>query len=249
MTRAIAALLATGAALGACLAPRVAAAGPPFLTDDPEPTDVGHWEIYAPAFQADGAGAAIDGSAFAEINYGPVRDVQLTLDLPVAFSRDASGSQVGAGDVAVSVKYRFYHDERSGVSVAVFPGITLPTAADALGAGRVTAFLPVWAQRDAGPWSVFGGGGYAINPGRGNRDYWKGGIAVTRAFSKRLLIGVEADRQGADTDVGRASTDLGAGAILQLRPPFRLLASGGPTFFDGESRPGYHAYLALGLDF
>jgi hypothetical protein len=59
----------------------------------------------------------------------------------------------------------------------------------------VTALLPVWAQKDMGPWSLFGGG-YAINPGDGNRNYWTGGIALTRQASKQLLLGVEADRQG-----------------------------------------------------
>jgi len=98
------------------------------------------------------------------------------------------------------------------------------------------------------PWSVFGGGGYAVNPGSGNRDYWSGGIAVTRQLGKRLLLGVEADRQGPDTDGGRASTSLGAGAIVELGGPFRLLASGGPTWTDGGGS-GFHAFAALGLDF
>jgi hypothetical protein len=242
-------VLAGCASLVSILCPSFALAGPPFLTDDPEPTDTGHWEIYAPALQAAGAGAGSNGLIFAELNYGPVQNVQLTLDLPVAFASDPSGSRAGPGDVALSVKYRFYHDEASGVSIAAFPGLTVPTATDGLGSGRLTAFLPVWAERDVGPWSVFGGGGYAINPGLGNRDYWRGGIAATRTFGKRLLLGVEADRQGADTDDGRASTSLGAGAILRLDPPFRLLASGGPTFVDGERTAGFHVYVALGLDF
>ena len=76
------------------------------------------------------------------------------------------------------------NDERAGLQVAVFPGITLPTASHGLGAGRVTALLPVWLQSDKGPWSFFGGGGYAINPGPGNRNYWTGGLAATRHFGE-----------------------------------------------------------------
>lgn len=34
------------------LAPATAWAGPPFLTDDPEPTETGHWEIYGPSSRA-----------------------------------------------------------------------------------------------------------------------------------------------------------------------------------------------------
>ena len=231
------------------LVPVAAHAGPPFLTDDPEPTDTGHWELYAPRLQVGGSGRDFAGELGAELNYGPVKDVQLTLGLPAtAFAHDAHGWHWGAGDLAASVKYRFYHDEKAGLQVAVFPGVTLPTASNGLGAGRVTALMPVWAQKDLGSWSVFGGGGYAINPGPGNRDYWTGGAALTRKFGKRLLIGVEADRQGADTVGGGASTSLGIGAIYDLPGPFRLLASAGPALSDaGEN--GFHSFVALGLDF
>jgi hypothetical protein len=43
-------------------------------------------------------------------------------------------------------------------------------------AGKFTALFPVWVQKDLGPWSIFGGGGYAINAGVGNNDYWTGGL-------------------------------------------------------------------------
>ncbi|MEO7551855.1 MAG: transporter [Croceibacterium sp.] len=228
--------------------PVAASAGPPFLTDDPEPTDTGHWEIYAPFFAAEGSGQDFGGALGAEINYGPVEDVQLTLGLSAAYAHDGAGWRWGTGDVEASVKYRFYHDEAAGLQIALFPGISLPTASNGLGAGRVTALLPVWAQQDLGAWSVFGGGGYALNPGAGNRDYWTGGIALTRTFGKRLLVGFEADRQGPDTVGGRASTSLGMGAIYDLPGPLRLLASGGPTLDDGGGR-GFHAFAALGIDF
>lgn len=239
----------TAMALIASLIPGFALAGPPFLTDDPEPTETGHWEIYAPEFDAAGKGPAFDGSFGAELNYGAAPDLQLTLGLPAAYAHDASGFHTGRGDLRLSAKYRFYHDEGAGLSIAAFPGITLPTADRGLGARRVTALLPVWVQKDIGPWSVFGGGGYAINPGAGNRDFWTGGVAVTHTFSKRLLVGVEVDRQGADSIGGNASTSLGVGAILQLKSPFRLLASAGPTYVDSEHSPGFHAFAALGLDF
>jgi hypothetical protein len=75
-----------------------------------------------------------------------------------------------------------------------------------------------------------------------------GGAALTRQFGKRLLVGVEADRQGADTVGGSPSTSLGVGAIYDLPGPLRLLASGGPTFEDRGGR-GFHSFIALGIDF
>ena len=124
----------------------------------------------------------------------------------------------------------------------------MPTASKGRGAGRVTALLPIWVQKDSGPWSVFGGGGYAINPGAGNRDYWTGGLAVSRQFGERVMIGIEADRQGSDAVGARATTRLNLGAIYDLPGPLRLLASGGPTLEDGGGK-GFHTFAAVGLDF
>lgn len=239
--------LLMGAALLA--APTTAWAGPPFLTDDPEPTETGHWEIYGPLIEAEGKGADYQGAAGIEVNYGAAPGLQLTVGIPVAFAHDSTGTSWGTGDLELSAKYRFYHDEKAGLSIAAFPGITIPTASNGMGAGRVTALLPIWIQKDSGRWSVFGGGGYAINPGPGNRNYWTGGIAVSRQVTEQLMIGVEAERQGADTIGGNGATSLGMGAIYQLKAPFRLLASGGPTFEDGGGAAGFHAFLALGMDF
>ncbi|MDB5723807.1 MAG: 4-carboxymuconolactone decarboxylase [Novosphingobium sp.] len=236
-------------ALPAVLLPVAARAGPPFLTDDPGPTDTGHWEIYAPMLDGEGRGGAFDGAFGAELNYGAAPGLQLTVGLPVDFTAAGGHVQAGAGDLEVSAKYRFYHDEVAGLSIAVFPGITLPTATHGFGAGRVTALLPIWAQKDIGHWSVFGGGGYNINPGAGNLNYWQGGVAVSRQVNRRLLIGIEADRQGADVEGGPASTRLGVEMIYQLKAPFRLLGSAGPTFEDRSGLVGYHLFMALGLDF
>lgn len=184
------------------------------MTDDPEPTDTGHWEVYAPLVEGSGTGSDYEGSVGVELNYGAAPDLQLTVGLPADYVHDDSGFHWGRGDLELSAKYRFYHDDAAGLSIAAFPGVTLPTASHGMGSSKVTALLPIWAQQDMGPWSIFGGGGYAINPGQGNRDYWTGGVALTRQLSKSMLLGIEADRQGTGTVDGRASTSLGLGAIF-----------------------------------
>lgn len=230
----------------ALLIPTAVRAGAPFLTDDPQPSEPGHWEIYAPLVEVEGSGRNFAGTAGVELNYGAAPDLQLTVGLPIAFTHQGSGWSSGIGDVEASVKYRFVHDEAAGLAIAVFPAVTLPTA---VGNKRPTLFLPVWAQQDIGRWSVFGGGGgYNFNPGAGNRDYWSGGIGVTRQLGERVLFGAELDREGPGGTGERATTSLGLGGIVDLPGPLRLLASAGPTFADGPGR-GFHAFAALGLDF
>ncbi|HEU4696924.1 MAG TPA: hypothetical protein VFR92_08170 [Sphingomicrobium sp.] len=231
--------------LAAAAAP--AWAGPPYLTDDPAPTDTGHWEIYG-FTAAEGHRSDIDTDAGFDLNYGAIKDVQLTATLPLSFTHAAQeGWHGGAGDAELAVKYRFVSDERSGFSAAIFPRVILPTASHSPGE-KARFLLPLWLQKDfAGGTSVFGGGGYMINPGAGNRDFWQGGIAVTQDVGKKLSVGAEVIRQGSDALGGTSQTRAGLGAIVQLTEHYALLFSGGPTWAD--HRTGYHAYAALGLNF
>jgi hypothetical protein len=98
-----------------CLAPTAAMAGPPYRTDDPEPTPLGHYEFYTFS-----TGMVVrdetSGSLPAfELNYGLVPNGQLTIDASVAFDSPSDDStQFGYGDTPISFKYRFIQeDERS----------------------------------------------------------------------------------------------------------------------------------------
>jgi hypothetical protein len=50
--------------------------------------------------------------------------------------------------------------------------LEVPTGSksDGLGSGQMQAFLPLWLQKCVGDWTVYGGGGYGINPGAGNEN-------------------------------------------------------------------------------
>lgn len=222
-------------------------AGPPYLTDDPIPTDTGHWEIYGFA-AGEGRRSTLDGDAGLDLNYGPVKNVQLTATLPLSFSHaPQEGWRSGTGDVEVGVKYRFFHDEERGLSAAVFPRAILPTASHSPGE-KTRILLPLWLGKDfAGGTSLFGGGGYLINPGAGNRDFWQAAVALTHDLSEQVSVGAEITRQGPDTVGGTAQTRAGVGSIIHLAGPASLLLSGGPTWAD--HRTSYHFYAALGLNF
>ena len=60
------------AALAARGAPVLRLAGPPYLTDDPVPTDTGHWEIYAFA-TGEGPRLDVDADAGLDLNYGAIK--------------------------------------------------------------------------------------------------------------------------------------------------------------------------------
>jgi hypothetical protein len=235
------------AALALAGATAPAFAGPPYQTDDPEPTELGHWEIYN-FVDLSGRGGTFDGEAGLDLNYGAAKGLQLTATLPVAFSHSpADGWRAGRGDVELGAKYRFLNDQRSGWQAAVFPRLILPTSDRDLGGRRVRLLLPLWVQKDLGKTAVFGGGGYEINPGAGNRDFWEARAAVTHELSDRLSIGTEIYWQSEDVRGGGDSTGVDVGMIRKLGGPYSLLLAGGPVFSGGQT--SYRAYAALGINF
>jgi hypothetical protein len=222
-------------------------AGPPYLTDDPVPTDRGHWEVYA--FTAgEGHRSTLDDDTGFDLNYGAVEGVQLTATLPLTFSHEQHEEwRGGTGDLELGIKYRFFHDERRGLSAAIFPRVILPTASHSP-REKTRFLLPLWLGKDfAGGTSVYGGGGYLINPGVGNRDFWQAAVAVTQDVRDGLSVGAEVTRQGPDIVGGTAQTRAGIGSIIKLSSHDNLLLSGGPTWAD--HRTDYHFYAALGLNF
>lgn len=220
-----------------------ALAGPPYATDDPEPTDPGRWEVYAFG-EATRLRSATEGEAGLDINYGAAPDLQLTLVLPVAFE-DESSTHAGAADIEVGAKWRFLRQERGAADVAFFPTITLPTGDRRFGERRATLFLPIWAQRDFGAWSVFGGGGYRVRPGR---NVWETGLAVTRAVGERLSLGGEVFHETPAERGGRAYTGLNAGVAYRVSDRWSLLASGGPGV-QNRREGRFNVYVAVKADY
>jgi hypothetical protein len=234
------------AALALASAAVPAAAGPPYLTDDPVPTDSGHWEIYS-FTSGEGRRAELDDDLGLDLNYGPAEGVQLTATLPLTFSHDAvKGWRGGSGDVELGVKYRFVGDAKHGFSAAIFPRALLPTASRSAGE-RMRILLPLWLGKDIhSGTSIFGGGGYELNPGPGNRNFWQAALAITHDLDKRFSVGGEVAWQQPDTKTGTNQTRAGIGSTVKLSEHHALLVSGGPTWAD--HRTGYHFYAALGLD-
>jgi hypothetical protein len=221
------------------------AAGPPFLTDDPVPVDLGHWEAYLFA-SGDGTSRATEYSGPAvEFNLGAAPNLQLHLVAPVVTESPVGRPTVhGLGDIEFGVKYRFVQETDHRPQIGIFPMIELPSGnADlGLGNGQVWARLPLWIQKSWGPWTTYGGGGYELNRAEGARSCFFGGWLLQRALSKRLTLGGEVYATGADTVGGAGSTILNAGGYYNFEPDFSLLFSLGHTF-AGER----HAIAYVGL--
>ncbi len=220
-------------------------AGPPFLTDDPEPVELHHWEAYIfSSLDATPGGSAVQGPAV-EFNLGAARELQLHLVVPLATASPSGGTTThGLGDVEMGVKYRFVDETARRPQIGTFPMVELPTGDvhRGLGNGRPWARLPVWVQKSWGPWTTYGGVGYVVNRAPGQRSYPFAGWLLQRVLSRRLTLGGEVWRQGVTADGGRSATILNGGGYYNFTPGFSLLFSAGRTVI-GE--PHTVAYLGL----
>jgi hypothetical protein len=215
-----------------CLAPGSTYAGPPYRTDDPEPTDFKHFEFYTFS-----TGTVVRGDTEGtlpgiELNYGLIPNGQLTIDTVAAFDSPSGGSmQFGYGDTPISFKYRFIQEDSKGwrPQVAVFPLVNLPTGDEhrGLGAGHVLVFFPMWFQKTIGDWTIDGGGGYWINQGGGDKNFWFSGLLLQRKVTEKLSIGGELFHQTADAMDGHDSTGFNIGATYDINERNRLLFSAG----------------------
>lgn len=241
--------LAVLAALVAVNFPGPSAAGPPYVTDDPEPTDTGHYEVY---FFASGSHVpgSTTGATGVDFNYGAAPDVQLTATFPLAFERGEE-SHTGPGNMELAAKYKFVHqaDAPGLPDLGVFPRLFLPTGGHRFGSGRLSLLLPLWAQWDFGPWSLFGGGGYTLNPGDGERDYCTTGAVVSRAIGKTASLGLELYHRGPDAADARRYTGFNVGGSVKLATHWSLIGAAGSGLDNPRQGGQFNAYVALKLDY
>ncbi len=239
-------------------------AGPPYLTDDPEPVPLHHWEVYTfYARDQARAGNTVNGPAL-EVNNGVAPNTQLHLIIPDTYFSQGGMGVRGLGDIELGVKYRFLDETPSRPMVGIFPQVELPTGdqSKGLGNGRAWVKLPLWLQRDWGAFTTYGGFGYAYNPAPGQRNYFYGGLLAQYTLGPRLTLGGDVFLQGATANSPQAVTAGGAGASssgiqaagtrssaiweaggqYNITPDFSLLFSAGHSFQgDGNAV----AYLGL----
>jgi hypothetical protein len=224
----------------------IAFAGPPFLTDDPEPVDFKHYEVYLFGTVDDfrnysSKGTNGVGPAF-ELNVGALPNLQLHLVVPFAYTApQGESSHYGFGDMEVGFKFRFIQEADYRPMVAIFPMLEINTGDSnrGLGNGQVWGKFPLWLQKSWGPWTTYGGGGFAYNPAPAQRNYYFGGWQVQREIGERLILGGEIFSQGKTADDTRSTALVNFGGFFKITPDFLLLFSGGHSVAGGSHTIGY----------
>ncbi len=237
-------------------APRLwAQAGPPFQTDDPTPVDLGHYEAYVFG-TVDGTPVELDqvGPAF-EFNWGAIPNIQLhailpfgaviPLNNPVYLPGGTGPSAYGLTDMELGFKYGFLKQTKRRPQVGSFTMFEIPTgdASRGLSIGRTWYKLPLWAEKEYGPWSLVGGAGYAVIPQTGFRNFLYGGFLVKRELSKKLELSIETfshAREGIAAAQTQASSMMDAGGYYHFKSPgLELLFAYGHSVAGQTENYGY----------
>lgn len=216
-------------------------AGPPFLTDDPEPVELHHWEFYGATQWAGSRHAASGTCPHVEVNYGALQGVQLHAIVPAVLAwTDADRVALGPGDIELGVKWRFIDEGKWRPQIGVFPLVTLPAGSKerGLGAGAVEGLAPLWIQKSFGPWTTYGGGGIKFTT---EGDAVMFGWLLQRDLSETFTVGAEVfvttPLNGDPTQI-----QVNLGAIINLSDRHHVLVSAGPAFRGEDSMQAYLAY-------
>lgn len=233
-------------------------AGPPFQTDDPEPVDLGHYEFYIFS-GSDGTPVETDpvGPAF-EFNWGALPNTQLHAIVSfgaVVPSNDTAYAPLGVGpstfgllDTELGVKYRFISQTKNRPEVGTFPMIELPTGSYSrgLGVGKTWYKVPIWIQKDSGPWTTYGGGGYEFVDQVGYKNFPYAGWLLQRDLGEKWTLGGELwyhGPEGLATPQTHSATMFDFGGYYYFRKPaLQLLFCLGRTVVG---QPETYAYLGM----
>ena len=230
--------------LACCFTTGSTQAGPPFLTEDPEPPPPGGWEINVPFILERTPGTTDMDAPLFDFNYG-LPDIQLKLEIPIKIvHEDSNGTAAGAGDALIGVKWRFLNDQRSQFQLGTYPQLLLPTGDHAhnLGEGRAAFVLPLVAQQSWGKWTLYGNVGYWWQGAHETRDYFYAGAVLEREINERLELGVELFGNSPKERSGRSDVAFNVGGTWKLSKDLNLLFSGGRDIVGDM-----HAMAYIGL--
>jgi hypothetical protein len=188
----------------------VATASHPLITDDAGTEGTGKYQLEVNAEYANDSGNT-DTALTSILSAGIRENMDIVLTAPYHFlsEKEETGSRVrhsGLSDITVEAKWRFY--EKADMSLAVKPGVSLPTgdADRELGYGRPGYSIFFIAQKEKKPFILFINLGYVKNRME-LRDILHASFAAEYAATKRLTvagnIGIETNPDR-DSDVSPA---------------------------------------------
>jgi len=170
-------------------------------TDDASTLDAGAFELglsygftearraFTDHWARTGRGYSREEALGLELGYGLMEDLSIGLGIGYAslYDRDSDPMTAhGWGDLEVSAKWRFYHDEARRLEIAYTPALSLPTGEDEMTDDFFNLFNGIAISKDwGGPWTSNFDLGYSYPIG-GHRDDYRGTLSANAALGYQL---------------------------------------------------------------
>jgi hypothetical protein len=135
------------------------------------------------------------GQVATTLSYGFIENADIVLSLPYQWGKVkedgvAVYDERGISDTTVEVKWRFF--EKDGLSLALKPGLRIPTGNDekGLGAGRTGYHAFIIGSKEVEPWAFHVNVGYIGNENKADdeKNIWHASLATTYEVIKNLKI-------------------------------------------------------------
>jgi len=178
----------------------------PLITDDTGTQGKGKFQVEVNAEHASDSGNT-ETALGATLSAGLLDNLDLVIGFPYVFLRekDESGHwhhENGISDLSLALKWRFYEDD--GLSLALKPGITIPTGNEdkGIGDGKPSYSLFFITSKELDPFTLHLNLGYIANR-KEVRDIWHYSLAAEYAAAKSIKI---VGNVGGETNPDRTSS-------------------------------------------
>jgi len=187
-----------------CLFPVISYAFHPLITDDTGTQGKGKFQLEVNGeYGHDNEDGVIKNTTqvATTLTYGIIDNVDVAIGIPYQYIRtkDSEGTtrHDGVSDLSIDLKWRFY--EKDGFSLALKPGITLPTGDHerSLGSGRLTYGMFFIATQEIKPLAIHANLGFRRNENKidERKDIWHASLAgeleVVKGLKAVANVGVE----------------------------------------------------------
>jgi hypothetical protein len=223
----------------------LAAGGPPFITDDPEPVEFQHYEVYIASESFHQFGTSFGTMPHLEVNYGVVPNLQMHVIAPMEYyTAPGQPFNYGYGDTELGAKYRALQETKNQPMVGIFPLLEAPTGSEtrSLGTGHLAVYLPIWVQKTFGNWTAYGGGGHWSTSGDGNHDYWFSGLTIQCQATKQLMLGGELFHTTSQVVGFGEVTGFNVGGVYDFDDGHHFMMSIGTGLQGADNGTAYIAY-------
>jgi len=199
----------------------------PLITDDTGTQGKGKSQVEVNgefAHDDDDGSKAETTEVAAILSYGALDNLDIIIRVPFQRLRvkedgDAAARENGLSDVSTEVKWRFFEEEK--FSLALKPGVSLPTGDDenGLGSGKVNLSIFLIATGDFEPLLLHANLGYVRNENDADerKNLWHASVGAEYAAAEKLtLVGDIGVEQNTDQNVHARPVFILGGLIYSL---------------------------------